>query len=43
MWDLHSLDLWGLDDGGLSSLNDPVDLDGLSVWELHQRHRGTRP
>ena len=38
---LHSLDLWGLDNRGLSSLNDPMDLNRLSVWELHQRHCGT--
>lgn len=38
---LHSLDLWGLDNRGLCSLNDPVDLNRLSVWELHQCYRRT--
>lgn len=38
---LHSLDLWGLDNRGLCSLNDPVDLNRLSVWELHQCYCGT--
>lgn len=38
---LHSLDLWRLDNRGLCSLNDPMDLNRLSVWELHQCYRWT--
>lgn len=38
---LHSLDLWRLDNRGLCSLNDPMDLNRLSVWELHQCDRWT--
>lgn len=41
VFDLHSLDLWGLDNRGLCSLNDPMDLNRLSVWELHQCYCGT--
>lgn len=39
---LNGLDLWGLYDGGLCCLDDPVDLDCLSVGQLDQRNGGTR-
>lgn len=38
---LYSLDLWGLDNRWLCSLDDTVDLNRLSVGKLHQRYRGT--
>lgn len=38
---LHGLELWRLDDRGLCSLNDPVDLNRLSIRELHQCYCGT--
>lgn len=38
---LHGLDLGGLDNRRLCSLDDTVDLDCLSVGKLHQRYRGT--
>lgn len=38
---LYSLDLWGLDDRRLCSLDDTVDLNRLSIGKLYQRYRGT--
>lgn len=38
---LYSLDLWGLDNRWLCSLDDTVDLNRLSVGKLYQRYCGT--
>lgn len=38
---LNSLDLWWLYDRGLSGLDDPVNLDRLTVRQLHQGDRRT--